>query len=113
MESKPKSEAWITPKTDEFLTEDQMKRFIAYLDKNVPVPTKNFNWTTILDEGGFINFDVYIKWYKISLGWNQILFGDAKKEHLKSRRELFKSKDPADHKKWKAECMGQAMREFS
>jgi hypothetical protein len=73
------------------LSGEQLVRYIAYLDKHVPIPAPDFNWTALLDEGGFINFDVYLKWYKIALGFNSILFRDAKKEHLKARRELFKS----------------------
>jgi hypothetical protein len=59
---------------DEWLTAEQKKQYIGYLDKNVPVPGKNFNYTSLIAEGGAIHYEVCLKWWRITLGFNEILF---------------------------------------
>ena len=76
-----KGQAWVKPKAaekegaaDEWLSVEMKAKYIAYLDKNVPVPGKDFNYTSILNLNGMIHFETFLGWWKISLGWNEIAF---------------------------------------
>ena len=111
--SKAQASAPSTLEKDEWLTAEQKAQYIGYLDKNVPVPGKGFNFTSLIAEGGAIHYEVCLKWWRITLGFNEILFAAQKAEYLKERRELFKSKSPEDHQKWVSKCMYWTMRDIS
>lgn len=102
MESGPHSKTAPVPKAQDLVLDPEIEKiFIAYLDKHVPAATGAiFDFSSILNEAGILKFEVFLKWWRIALGWNENAFSAQKKEYLKGRREVFKSEDPADHEKW-------------
>ena len=66
-----------------------MKQYVAYIDKYLPA--NHDDYSQILSETGSVKFEVFIQWWRVALGWNEIAFEKEKKEHLKKRRELMLS----------------------
>ena len=56
------------------LDAESEKAFLAYLDKHIPVPGADFDFTSILSEIGMLKFEIFIQWWRVALGWNEIAF---------------------------------------